>query len=514
MRKHVTNYTALRQPSQEPNMINPEFQSLNTLDQALVLSTAIVGFIAFLLNLICIIKIIQKKGFCIISTSGQIFVASLCGSNILIASTAITKELLRIFIADSAKIPKTWKHFEWYITIFCLISSTLHIISIMVSYLINTVMKVPKYVGTCGRAIDSFIISLIWILSLLPAYFKYDGDEYKIFLNSMSFLLISSLFVLVTLLIFILRCKHRTKSTNSNDEIIIRRTNMIKTYWIRCRQKERIICLAMMASYLICSCPYMIYYPVLGKVYTSSFQPDQIDKILFLFILLKTVCDAVIYMVRKGWNREEQKVKFRINSPLSSPGRSSKLSRDESDHRNGRVVSVSVNSSPQRQIHEPVNQLSNTPNTANSHKPEQANEASTQQQNQQQTPYQTISHNQQNHMAENHQTPETQQRTRAESSNQSQQALHHTRNQPIYQGTQIQYQKRQTIKQHSQQQTQGSQQTRNKFPDEPQQSLQTRNQSVSRRQEQFSFSENDDTANGDILVFEEQNLLASRTTDV
>uniref|UniRef100_A0A7M5VAK1 G-protein coupled receptors family 1 profile domain-containing protein n=1 Tax=Clytia hemisphaerica TaxID=252671 RepID=A0A7M5VAK1_9CNID len=471
-------------------MLNPEFKSLNTLDQALALSTAIVGFIALLLNLICVIKIIQKQGFCIISTSGQIFMASLCGSNILIASTAITKELLIIFLANSAKIPKTWIHFEWYITIFCLISSTLHIISIMVSYLINTLMKVPKYVGTCGRVIDSFIISLIWTLSLLPAYFKYDGDNYKIFLNSMSFLLLSSLFVLVTLLVFILRCKQRTKSTNSNDETTIRRTNMIKTYWIRCRQKERIICLAMMASYLICSCPYMIYYPVLGKVYTSTFQPDQIDKILFMFILLKTVCDAVIYIIRKGWNREEQKVKFRINSPVSSSLRIPKLARDESD-RNGRVISVSVNSSPLRQINEHTNQTLNMPSTSNvQQRPEQANKQ------------------------QQHQTQATQQRTGAESSNQSQQTLHQTRHEPSQNRTQIQHQKQQTTTEPLNQLTQGSQQTRNKFPHEQQQSPQTRTQSVSRRQEQFSFSENDDTTNDDVLVFEEQNLLASRTTDV
>jgi len=301
-----------------PTTMNSVYQSLDVIGQFVVLGSAIFGFIIFVLNLICMIKIVQQRGFCLTTTANQIIVASLCGSNILVGLTSIAKEVLFVFV--NKNLPKFWKHFEWYIVIFCLISSSLHIILICCTYLVNTFKSHPRLIGTRGRIIDTVLVAIIWVLSLLPASIPTDDKDYRQFLNMVSFMLLACTFSLLPILVMILRCGQKSKKTlQSSSEQFNFKSNLVKTRWLRYRQKEKTTCLALMASYMMCSVPYMLYYPVLSKMYTFDYKPDLIDDILFLFILGKCICDSIIYIIRRGWKKPQRKVNFRLKEQDSSP---------------------------------------------------------------------------------------------------------------------------------------------------------------------------------------------------
>ena len=359
--------------------IDSGFRGLSLANQCVELVTAFLALLVLTVNILCIVQLIRQRAFCLLhtSSSSHIVITSLFGCNCLVGVTALAKEILLIFFgSDSStsnfgsdidrssssnkitpiiptssrtkpgqrfQVAESWKHFEWYVVIFCLISASLHIVLITVTYVVNSALSRYRFQKTGSythrrinartRAFDTLLVALIWILSLAPAYLQTDEPEYLELLNAVSLMLLACCFVLFVLFLLLMNCckyhlpkkenheqrRHSSKTQTSTAVVEGHyRSILARTRWFRFQRKQRTICVWLMASYLVVSFPYMIYYPVLCKVYSYQLPEDYqnrdiIDSSLFLFVLFKCFCDAFVFSVLKGWKREKLKVNFKID---------------------------------------------------------------------------------------------------------------------------------------------------------------------------------------------------------
>lgn len=296
-------------------MLFEDFKGLDIISQFIIIVVGVLGLVVVTLNLVCVIKTLKQRSFCIVSTGGNVMVLSLLGSNCVVGLTAFAKEMTFVFVGRRS--PSFWSHFKNYITIFCLISSSFHILCILVIYLINTFRTFPRAVKMYGKFADGVTISLIWIASFAPSAIRSNDAQYPSFLTAISVLLVTCICCLTPMAFCVLKFHQKTGDKSSSEQFNVK-SNLLKNRWLQYRQKEKVISLFLLASYLLCSVPYMIYYPVLSRVHDGKYTPDLIDDILFLFILGKCICDAIIFMVKKGWKRDQKKVNFRLKNEETS----------------------------------------------------------------------------------------------------------------------------------------------------------------------------------------------------
>ena len=297
-------------------MLFTEFESINLIKQIVVVVTGVLGMITFLLNIVCIIKATTQRTFCIVSTASNVIALSLFGCNCLVGLTAFAKELTFIFLGH--KVPRYWLNFENYITIFCLVSSSLHIMVILLIYLINTFRTFPRPVTICGKTTDIVLICSMWILSFSPSILSTNDVRFPAFLRAISILLLTCICCLTPMAFCVIKFKQKTLDDSTSEQFDVK-SNLIKKRWLQHRKKEKRICLYLLGTYLVCSIPYTIYYPVLSRIYTKDYKLDLIDNILFLFILTKCICDSIIYIAKKGWKRDRKKVNFSFENNGESP---------------------------------------------------------------------------------------------------------------------------------------------------------------------------------------------------
>ena len=356
--------------------VSETFCNLTLTYQCVELATCFLGLVVLIMNVLCIVQLVRQRGFCLLhtmtATSSHTAMTSLFGSNCLIGGTALVKEILLIFVKNAASksnnrtttVLAAWRHFEWYVVTFFLASSSLHIFLITATHLLKSLLMsfchhqsksnntAPQgAISAPTRILDVVFVILIWILSLSPAYLQTDDPlDYRQLLNAVSLMLLTCCCVQCVLLVLInwqhrhykqhlKQQKHQNKlnkysskstslssspvSNDGSDSVVSvqrnYRSNLVRTSrrWSRLKQRQRTICVWLMASYLVASCPYMIYYPVLSKVYTSRpqqrHQPDIIDSVLFLFVLSKCFFDALVFVVYKGWQRDRLKVNFNFD---------------------------------------------------------------------------------------------------------------------------------------------------------------------------------------------------------
>lgn len=354
--------------------VSQTFRDLNLSTQCVELATCFLGILVLTTNTLCIVQLTRQRGFCLLHTSSpcsHTLMSSLFGSNCLVGTTSLVKEILLIFVENdvnndmikaakindsrmSTTILAAWKHFEWYVVIFCLVSASLHIFWIVLIYLIKSLtMSSASYhhktVNTSARVLDAVLITLIWVLSLSPAYLQTnDPVQYRQILIYVSLMLLTCCCVQLILYLLIncqyghykryLRKKQKqhykdsrslssspdsivvvTSSTENDHDENRRCSNLValtSRRRSRLKHKHRVICVWLIGSYLVASGPYLIYYPVLSKVQQHQlhiYQPDIIDSIVFLFVLLKCFLDALIFIVWKGWEQDKLKVNFKLN---------------------------------------------------------------------------------------------------------------------------------------------------------------------------------------------------------
>ena len=354
--------------------VSQTFRDLNLTTQCVELATCFLGILVLTTNTLCIVQLIRQRGFCLLHTSSpcsNTLMSSLFGSNCLVGATLLVKEILIIFVENdvnndmikAAKISGSrtattilaaWKHFEWYVVIFCLVSASLHIFLIVLIYLIKSLTMSSashhqKTVNTTARVLDAVLITLIWVLSLSPAYLQTDDPvQYRQILIYISLMLLACCCIQLILYLLI-NCQYRhykrylrkkqkqhykdsrslslspdsivvvTSSTRNDDDENRRSSNLValtSRRRSRLKRKHRAICVWLIGSYLVASGPYLIYYPVLSKVQHHQlhiYQPDIIDSIVFLFVLLKCFLDALVFIVWKGWEQDKLKVNFKLD---------------------------------------------------------------------------------------------------------------------------------------------------------------------------------------------------------
>ena len=372
--------------------VSQTFRDLNLTSQCVELATCFLSLLVLTTNTLCIVQLIRQRGFCLLRNSSPCsytLLSSLFGSNCLVGATSLIKEILLIFVESTATnsnsktsksptsssrtswtILEAWKHFEWYIVIFCLISSSLHIFLIVLTYLIKSLMMSSgnaaayhhKTVNASARVLDAVFVTLIWVLSLSPAYLQTDDPvRYRQILVYVSLMLLTCCCIQLVLYLLVnwqyrhykkhLRRKQKqhykdSRSLSSSPDSIVvataehddnrRSSNLValtSRRRSRLKRKHRAICVWLIASYLVVSGPYLIYYPVLSKVQQNiilreqqQYQPDVIDSIVFLFVLLKCFCDALVFIVWRGWERDKLKVNFKLNHTEKDKQKSSKSS--------------------------------------------------------------------------------------------------------------------------------------------------------------------------------------------
>ena len=102
--------------------------------------------------------------------------------------------------------------------------------------------------------------------------------------------------------------KNIRKETRERGESFNVHNNMTKLRHEKQQKKVTRITLGIMISYIICGFPYFLYLTYMTIDFTPSRYNDRsnniFDKLFFIFILLKCICDAMVYIFRKGCSRK------------------------------------------------------------------------------------------------------------------------------------------------------------------------------------------------------------------
>lgn len=295
------------------------FDNSNVLHNFFKLFAAALSLVVLTLNATAIIKITRRKAFLTGNFSlSTLFVLSICGTDLLVGLTTFMGFILTLVLNNRA--PRYVTNFIKYLCIFSLLSSLLHVASLTLLRLISTKRQIDARDNVnAGKSMTCLLVLLIWIVSLTPSVIKTSSEDYKyLYLTLSTLLFFSNIFIFISY--WYIKSKP-IETTKVFEEPFNVRNNAMKKLKEKHRNKVKSLTLGLITSFFISSVPYTIYVIIKTVIYKTHQGTSLADDVMFLFILIKCMCDAIVYIFRTGCRRKSNRVKYRFTQNNSSSKR-------------------------------------------------------------------------------------------------------------------------------------------------------------------------------------------------
>ena len=145
-----------------------------------------------------------------------------------------------------------------------------------------------------NSSISICLLLLVWCLSMAPLPVLFQEIYYKYFLLAMSISLCIVNIIFILCFVNLLKACRR-RNYDSREHFIF---SSIITKQKRDRQRKKIIRITMglMISFSLCSYPYMVYFATLYLDISNKMEITLIEKVMLLSVLIKCMCDGIIYI--------------------------------------------------------------------------------------------------------------------------------------------------------------------------------------------------------------------------
>ena len=279
-----------------------------------------ISVLSSVLNSVVIYRITSNKKFLTKQVPlTDVFLMSVNSGNILVCLMVLIDVILCILIGNNH--PYAWKHFMYYISIFNIGLTALHLTPLLAEkfMVIKSICKISKRRRTSLKPFSTILVLLNWIVSLLPSV---AGGE----ISSRQFLLVFALFLLLYNLTVLVICRYvyfKRKSLIKPPEVeaFDMRANL-KIAQKEKRKKRNLFIIIVLAlnvvAFSFLHVPYYIFLSVYElrlhqingtKTYLNK---DLTDHVLVIILLLKCCFDPIIVIYFKRANTKRKTVDYSL----------------------------------------------------------------------------------------------------------------------------------------------------------------------------------------------------------
>ena len=231
---------------------------------------------------------------------GELILTSLCFANLLVGVATFT-DLFSYMLTSS--LPTWFVAITVYMVKFSIMSSLLHILCLSFERLVS--IRFPMYHRNyIDKKKTCIFLFVSWCACMIPYAFKRHEATFLIVL-AILMLLCNCVLIPVYIYIYI-SVKQNVKKTTLRDSSTVQKPTKLE-------RKSTLICWSIVSSFLLCTFPTIIYVLFIGCESTSYFEENIAGMIIFSFVILRSLCDPLVYILR---NRVYNccKKQFRIDS--------------------------------------------------------------------------------------------------------------------------------------------------------------------------------------------------------
>lgn len=275
----------------------------------LSITTVTMASIVLLTNFIMLIKLTSHRKL----TSPRNFALfSMCGYNIATAIGTASRPLLTLLDIPTAKyhLQDVWRYGTTYLPVFAIVNTVIHI-SLLVYFTGKLLtLSEERYSEEWRlRPRDSALISAcICCLSLapLPAVLQPEWQPPFAMSTAASLGAVNIVFLLSSY--YLLRSVRRVRKT-SREQFLF---NDIISKQKRERRRKKMVrvTIGLIVSFSACSYPYMVYFALQyadSIVAVVEERRGLVERLLLLSVLVKCLCDSMVYLVVSGCRRRYRK---------------------------------------------------------------------------------------------------------------------------------------------------------------------------------------------------------------
>ena len=278
------------------------------------------SILSSVLNSIVVYRITSNKKFLTKQVSlTDVFLMSVNSGNILVCLMVLIDVILCIIIGNNH--PYAWKHFMYYISIFNIGLTVLHLTPLLAEkfMVIKNICKLSKRRRAFLKPFSTILVLLNWVVSLLPSV---AADE----MSSRQFLLVFALFLLLYNVTVLVICryvyfKRKLLAKPPEVEAFDVRANLKIAQKGKLKKRNLFIIIILTINVVAFSFLHVPYYMFLS-VYelrlhkingTKTYlKKDLTDHVLVIILLLKCFFDPIIVIYFKRAKTKRKNVHYSL----------------------------------------------------------------------------------------------------------------------------------------------------------------------------------------------------------
>ena len=278
------------------------------------------SILSSVLNSIVVYRITSNKKFLTKQVSlTDVFLMSVNSGNILVCLMVLIDVILCIIIGNNH--PYAWKHFMYYISIFNIGLTILHLTPLLAEkfMVIKNICKLSKRRRAFLKPFSTILVLLNWVVSLLPSV---AADE----MSSRQFLLVFALFLLLYNVTVLVICryvyfKRKLLAKPPEVEAFDVRANLKIAQKGKLKKRNLFIIIILTINVVVFSFLHVPYYMFLS-VYelrlhkingTKTYlKKDLTDHVLVIILLLKCFFDPIIVIYFKRAKTKRKNVHYSL----------------------------------------------------------------------------------------------------------------------------------------------------------------------------------------------------------